>query len=125
MATKTLVKKTPVINAGEDKIVTAELSAVDPCSDCSGPPFNITGATEIVALFPSGTTPIQKKLSLSEITIINAGGGMVAITLTAADTLLLDVGLIDVEIRVTIAGKTSIAQISQQITVNASMFPGV
>lgn len=91
---------------------------------CQGKAYNILAASEIWALFPNATGgPLIKKLSLAEITITNGGAGMFSTNITAAEAALLATGLIDIEVRVTIGGKVTVAEILQALTVVPSLFP--
>lgn len=93
--------------------------------NCDRTPFVITDATEIWALFPTLVMPpVILKLSLSEITITNGGAGQFSCVMSQADAELLVLGLIDVEVRVTLAGQITVAEIIGAITVKESLFPG-
>lgn len=93
--------------------------------NCDGSPFVISAATEIWALFPTLVSPpVILKLSLAQITITNGGAGQFSCLMSQANALLLQVGLINVEVRVTIAGEITVAEIIGQLTVTPSLFPG-
>lgn len=89
-------------------------------------PFDLTNATEIWALFPTLVSPpVILKLSLSQLTVVNPpGAGTFSGTMSRANALLLTTGLINVEVRVTIAGVITTFQILGQLTVDPSLFPG-
>lgn len=90
-----------------------------------GSPFNIAAASEIWVLFPTLTMPpVILKLSLSQITLTNGGGGQFSCIMSKANAALLQVGLINVEVRVTISGEITAVEILGQLTVTPSLFPG-
>jgi hypothetical protein len=89
-------------------------------------PFDLTEATEIWAMFPTLVSPpLILKLSLSELVISSpAGAGVFTGMISASNALLLQLGLINVEVRVTIASVVTVAEIIGQLTVTPSLFPG-
>lgn len=97
-------------------------------TNCDGSPFNVSAASEIWVMFPVGATqpspPVILKLSLAQLTIDNGGGGEFSGIMSQANALLLKTGLINVEIRVTIGSKVSVAEVLGQLTVTPSLFPG-
>lgn len=111
----------PKLYRGEDKDVLFWLS-----KDDTGKPFDLAGATEIDVVFPKEGSPIciHKKLSLSQVTVINEGGGGISVALTAADTVLMPVGIISIEGHITIGGKVSFVQFPDAIEVVDTLFPG-
>lgn len=93
--------------------------------NCDGSPFNISAATELWVLFPTKVSPpVILKLSMTQITITNGGAGQFSCVMSQANALLLQVGLINVEVRVTISAEITVAEIIGQLTVTPSLFPG-
>ena len=82
-------------------------------------PWDITGATEIVATFiKRDNATLLKKLSLAEVTIVEAVCGQIEIALTAADTDSMRVSdKQSFEVAVTIAGKVRKTQIIGRLNV--------
>ncbi len=111
-----------VIYQGEDKDITVRLA-----EQSSGDPVSLSNASELAAYFKkSDETVLVKKMTLSQVVINNAGGGIFTIKVTAADSLLLATGENQsIEIRITASGYLNIAQIQNAITVLPSLFPGV
>lgn len=112
----------PVIYKGENKTLTIVLT------DIHNQPIDITGVTEIEALFlKDDNTVLHKKLSLSEVVLISAPGGKFSILLLPADTSLLKVDATDtysdIELRYTIAGSITYVQLTNSIQVKNSLFP--
>jgi len=117
----------PVIVQGEDKTVTVKLT-----QKINGPtngyPFDLTGATEIEAIFlKTDGTCLHKKLSLAQIIILNALAGSLQILLTAADSALLAVSPLtansNIELRVVIAGKMTYIQLKNVVKIVSSLYP--
>ena len=111
-----------VIYQGEDKPITIRLA------DQDGDPINLTNASEIkVILATTSGTPLVKTMSNSGgVVPLNAGGGIFQVTIAAADSIGLLVGdNQSIEIRVTIQGVLTIAQVQNAISVLPSLFPGV
>lgn len=110
-----------VIYQGEDKPVTIRLS------DQNGDPVNLTNASEIGVYFMNADgTALVKKMSNAQIIPLNAGGGVFQAKVAAADTLAMFVGdNQSLEIRVTIQGVLTIAQVQNAYSVLPSLFPGV
>ena len=93
--------------------------------NCDGSPFDISTATEIWAMFPTLVNPpVILKKSTSQLNITNGGAGMFSGIMSASNAALLTTGLINVEIRVTIASEITVAEIIGQVTVSPSLFPG-
>jgi hypothetical protein len=117
--------KTPTIIIGEDKTLTVRLT------DASTKlPFDISAASEIIAIFSKNdATTLEKKLSTGGISILSGPGGALQILLSAADTSSLMPspagGLSSVEIRITIAGKLTIILLENSISVISRLFPSV
>ena len=105
---------------GEDKTLNVRLYNPD------GTPYDVTQATEIVCIF-AATNPagyIEKKLSLSGVTIQSGPGGWILPHLVPADTALLTVGAQQsFEVWVTIAGLVTKVQFLNSLNVVASLFP--
>jgi hypothetical protein len=114
------VSKQTIIK-GEDKKLNVRLVSAD-----SGDPFDLTGATEIVAVLPATDLPfyLEKKLSLSEIEVASAQGGRMYVKLLPADTNKLAVDdAASFEIRVTVAGVETRVQLLQALKIVDSLFP--
>ena len=102
---------------GEDKTITLMFKM-------SGEPFDMTGTTEIEARFPGANEPVSKKLSQSGVSVINAAGGKVAVTLDDQDTLLLKVGeRQSFEVLVDNGPTRRIFQFERNLTVNKRIVP--
>jgi hypothetical protein len=115
------IDKRVKIYTGENKTLSFRL-----LSDVkNGTPFDLTAATEIQVSIPkSDGTAIVKKLSLSEVTMVNALDGKFSTALLPVDTAALEVGaVIAVEIKITIATVVTIVQISEALNVISSLFP--
>jgi hypothetical protein len=110
-----------IIYQGGDSICEFEVT------DQYGRAFDLTGATEIFAIFPglTPTTPIVKQLSLSTVIVTFAKGGIFTATIAKADAIQMAPGPIDVELRVVISGQTTPTQIFAAATVVASLYPSV
>ena len=108
------------IYLGEDKTLNFRLT-----DDKTKNPFDLTSATEVIAIFPvSSGLPIQKKKSLNELVVVSAVGGRFDVALSSADTARLELGaVVAVEIRITIATLLTIVQIPQALNVVPSLFP--
>jgi hypothetical protein len=90
-----------------------------------GKPFDLTNATEIWVMFPTLIAPpVILMLSNSTLTITNLGGGQFSGVMTSANALLLQAGNISIEIRVTIAGEITTVELTDALTVTATLFPG-
>ena len=83
--------------------------------------FDITGATEIVARFPGQNSNfIDVTLTGAGITIVNAVGGSIDITLTTTTTEALNVGeRQNFEVVITLPTQVRIAQIIGRLNVRA------
>lgn len=93
-------------------------------NSCVPVPFNLTSATEIEILFPTLVNPpVILKYTMSQVTITNAQFGQFSALMSSANADLLALGLINIEIRVTIAGVISVCQLIGQLNVVASLFP--
>lgn len=93
--------------------------------NCDGSPFVITSASEIAVYFQTVVNPpVILRLSLSQVVITNGGAGQFACVMSQSNAALLQTGLINVEVRVTIAGEITVAEIVGQLTVTPSLFPG-
>ncbi len=93
--------------------------------NCDGSPFNISSATEIWAMFPTLVSPpVILKLSLSQITITNGGAGQFSCVMSQSNAILLQTGVINCEVRVTLAGEITAVEIIGQLNVTPSLFPG-
>jgi hypothetical protein len=106
--------------------------------ECEGncpTPFDLTDVTEIWVIFPtiqpappaSPVPPIVKKLSLSQVTIVQAKLGQISVTLAGGltgDTVNIPTGPVPVEVRPTVEGVTPFAQNTKQLICLPSLFPG-
>ena len=113
----------PTIYRGEYKVLNIELE-----DKAKKGLFNLTGSTEIDCIFmKDNNTYLHKKLSLSQVVIVDAPSGKLQIILLEADTGVLmitpDGYLSSLEIHVTIASKTYFAQLKNSFKVVASLFP--
>jgi hypothetical protein len=110
-----------VVYQGEDKDLDFAIR------DSKGNPLSLTSASEIVVLFRNeDDSVLVKRMSNSQITQTNPGGGLIRVRVSSADSKLLKLGnQQSVEIRVTILGLVSIAPAKNQLTVLASEFPEV
>ena len=86
-------------------------------------PWDITGATEIVATFiKNDQTTITKTLTALQVSIVEAVCGMIEIELAAADTLNMRVSdKQSFEIAVTIAGKVRKTQIMGRLNIRSKL----
>lgn len=76
---------------GSDKTFTILVTISGGCND--GSPFDLTGATEIIALFENAdTTILEKTMTGGAITILSAPTGKISVTIADAETALLNVG---------------------------------
>lgn len=94
--------------------------------NCDGTPFNISSATEIAVYFPTVVNPpVILRLSMSQVTVLNGGGGgQFSCVMSKTNAALLQQGSISVEVRVTIGGETQVVQFPNALTVDPSLFPG-
>jgi hypothetical protein len=89
-------------------------------------PYDLTSATEVVAILPITASPtyLEKRLSLSQVTVDSAVLGEATIILGPSDTSSLTPGAnISFEVRITIAGKVQPVQFLQALNVVPSLFP--
>jgi len=107
---------------GSDKDFTVLVTIIGGCN--SGEPFDLTGASEIKALFKKeDDTILTKTLSGSAITIVSATTGKIKVLLTDADTSLLAVGDGQpFEIEIIIGTITSIVQFIETLNVRDRVF---
>lgn len=115
--------KVATVILGEDQPVSVTL--VDSTTKL---PFDLSSATEIIALFQNlDLSILQKKKSTGGIVLLSGPGGAFQILLTAAETALLAPsptnGYSDLEVKVTIAGKLTIIQLPQSLKVLPRIFP--
>lgn len=113
----------PQIIKGEDQTLTVQLN-----DEATKYPYDITGVTEIEALFlKTDGTALSKKYTLAQVVILNALAGKFQILLTTADTLLLKLSepgtYSSFEVRLTIGGKVTYIQFVNSIQVVQSLFP--
>ena len=116
-----------VIYQGEDKPITIRLQ------DQNGDPINLTDASQIKVLFlKADGTAVVKMMSAEgqtpggQIIPLNAGGGIFQVKMPASDSIHLAIGDGQaIEVRLTVQGVLTIAQIQNAITVLPSLFPGV
>ncbi len=120
--------KPPTIIAGQDKTLTAQLINI---MNGVRTLFDLTSATEIEAIFLNADGSfLEKKLSLSQITVTNAPSGIFQINLLAADTALLALTNLtppivypSIEVHVTIGGKLTIINMMNCINIVQRLFP--
>lgn len=113
-----------IIYQSGDTTLTFELTSQEP--NCQDTPLDLSAATEILCLFPTLVSPpVELRLSDSEVTVTNGPLGQFSALMSQANALLLTLGLINVEVRTTIGGLVTVTQILGQLTVTASLFPGV
>lgn len=113
----------PTVIIGEDKVLTCQLKDA-----ASGDSIDISSASEIVAhLVKSDDTCIEKKLTLGGVVITSGANGKFNILLTSADTLLLKPSehdeLSSFEVYLTLAGKLSIIQFVNSLSIIPKLFP--
>lgn len=123
MSLEPCVKPIPTIYKGEDKNLDFKV-----LSELTGDPIDISGASEIVAIFPqSASTFLEKKLSTAGIVLISGPGGRFQVQISAAESanlLASELGkYTDVEVHLTLAGKVSIIVFSQAISVLERRYP--
>lgn len=106
------VKANVIKGSDRDLIVRVKVKETDE-------PFDLSSASEIIAYFrKSDDTFLERKLSLSQIEIINACAGKLKIILDDASTSLLHVGDDqDFEIEIQIGTVTSIVQFLESLNV--------
>lgn len=91
----------------------------------TGDPFDLTGVSQIKAYFPkTDGTALEKNLSPSgAIVVLNALAGKIKITLSEADTALLNVGEAQsFEVEIQIGSITSIVQFVESLNVIDRVF---
>lgn len=113
----------PVIVLGSYEIIGVKL-----ISSLTGFPFDVSAATEIEAIFLNADgTFLEKKKSLSGITVVNGPGGYIQIILLEAESALLapsaDFALSDIELHITIDSKTTILLMKQSVKIVPRLFP--
>lgn len=94
--------------------------------NADGSPFDLSQATEIQVLLPTLVNPpvILTLTGLAVTLVSGGGGGQFSCLVSSSKASLLKLGLIDVEVRATIAGKIIAAEIFGQLFVTPSLFPG-
>jgi hypothetical protein len=117
----------PVIIRGEDEKLTVQLKLKD------GSFVDLTGVTEIDVFFKEDQTCIHKKLTLTEIVLLNALAGKFQIILPKADTAVMLLSPVDpqtglagyssFELTYTIAGLDTKVQFLDSYQVIASLVP--
>ena len=120
----------PKVVRGEDKTLTVKLNDTS-----TGFPFDISAATEIVAILLNqiANTYTEKKLSTSGVSILNGPGGALQIFITKIESALLALSTIetdpvngtysDIELRLTIGGKLTIVNLFGCLWVIDPRFP--
>ena len=113
----------PLIVQGEDKDLAIKLT-----DKVAKQPFDISAATEIVAIFlNTDNTFLEKKLSTSGIALINGALGQLKVILSAAETAALALSVngaySDIELHVTIAGKVTILNLLNCVNIIARRYP--
>ncbi len=107
------------ITRGEDRSVPLTVVKQNTCNE----PFDLTGATEINVRFPTDTGFLEKKLTLAEVTIVNAVLGMISVTLSDTDTTTLKVGSQQsFDVIIDIGTTRRIALFDELLTVKAALF---
>lgn len=104
----------------EDTIVqgSTRLLAIRLASALGGNPFNLTGASAIEFRMRKTDGSILSVSLLDFVIIVNAGGGQITVTLSAAQTALLAAGVpAPATIKVTLAGKVTVVNLSTQLAV--------
>lgn len=91
----------------------------------TGAPFDLTGVTQIKAYFPKADgTALEKNMTPSgAISVLSACAGKIKITLSEADTALLNVGEAQsFEVEIQIGTNTSIIQFVEALNVIDRVF---
>jgi len=94
------------------------------CKRSNGKFYDLTGATEItVRLKQSGSLPLlEKKLSLAQVTIVDALAGELLVNLSDSDTAnLLEKDLQDFDVKVDKGALTRIAYFTRKLTVKKAL----
>ena len=110
---------------GSDREFTVKVSMQSPCDTTGcGEPFDLTGATEIKALFrKDDDTVLTVTLTGGDITILSATSGKIKVFLSDANTALLKVGEAQsFELEIQISTITSIVQFLSSINVIDRVF---
>lgn len=115
--------KIPRIVLGQDKTLDVWLTSESTCD-----PVDLTDATEIVAIFLNADgTFLERKFSLSQITIVSAPGGHFQIALPSASTALLAPSptgsYSNIEIHVTISSMVTIILLPNSVNIVPRLFP--
>lgn len=116
-------KTVPVIVRGEDVVLDVYLT-----QDNSNQPFDLTLASQIMAVLPNqeGNSPafLEKTLTGGGITLVSGPGGHFQVTATAAESKVLAVNeATSLDIRITIAGKLTIVVIQNAINIVDPAYP--
>lgn len=119
----TVQKSVPVIVRGEDIVLDVFLT-----KDNSNQPFDLTLATQIVAVLPNqeGSSPLflEKTLTGGGIVVVSGPGGNFQILATAAQTKILAVNeATSLDVRLTIGGKLTIVVIQNAINIVDPAYP--
>jgi hypothetical protein len=112
---------------GSDKQFTVRITIQDPCNaGIPGPPFDLTGVTEIKAYFPPQpptTTPVTLTMTGGQITVLNVSQGSMQMVMNDTTTPLLLVGdSQNFEIEIHIGSVISIVQFMGVLTVVDRLF---
>jgi hypothetical protein len=116
-------KTIPTVIMGSDKSLDIKL-----VSELSGDPFDMTAATEIMAiLLNADGSFLERKMTTSGIVLVSGPGGHFQIVLTAANTTLLQASPVDclsnIEIHIVIAGLTTIVLLKNSVKIIPRLYP--
>lgn len=89
-------------------------------------PFDFSGATEIkVSMLNGDQTVLTLKLSLSQVQIFKAQAGQIRAFYNKSQSVLLALGLQDVQIVATVSSQDTIMVASEAVNVLPERYPGV
>lgn len=110
----------PVIVTGEDFALDVFMT-----KDSTNQPFDLSGATEIIAVLPNNDGSfLEKKLTTGGIVLVSGPGGNFTILGTPVESKLLKPNnATSLDIRITIGGKLTIVVIENAINVIPPAYP--
>jgi hypothetical protein len=110
------------IIAGADKDFTVSITIAGGCND--GSPFDLTGAGEIICLFPNADGKVLSvKMTTGAITILSATTGKIRVNVLDTETVLFNIGQgQSFECQINIGSIISIVQFIGLLNVTARIF---